>query len=145
MVDRRTFLATTGALASGLTAGLAGCLGSGAGSEAHDIGMSSSDFLPAEHQVAPGTTVVWRNTSTRAHTVTAYENTLPNGATYFASGGYESETQARDAWYESGGGAIYAGERFTHTFEQPGRYPYVCIPHESSNMAGVILVGDVDE
>jgi len=144
MVDRRTFLATTGALAGGLTAGLAGCLGSGAGSEDHDIGMSSSTFLPAEYHVEPGTTVVWKNTSTHAHTVTAYENTLPEGTEYFASGDYETEEKARDAWYESGGGAIYAGKTFSHTFEQPGRYSYVCIPHETSNMVGTILVGDVD-
>ena len=138
MVDRRTFLATSGALA----AGLAGCLGSGAGSEAHDIGMSSSRFLPAEYRVEPGTTVVWKNTSTHAHPVTAYGNTLPDGTEYFASGGFESEQRARQRWYESGGGAIYAGETFTHTFEQPGRYAYVCIPHETSNMTGTILVGD---
>ncbi|WEL20932.1 plastocyanin/azurin family copper-binding protein [Halorhabdus sp. BNX81] len=141
MVDRRTFLATTGAFA----AGLAGCLGRGAGDADHDIGMSSSAFLPAEYRVEPGTTVTWKNTSTHAHTVTAYENTLPDGTEYFASGGYETEQGARDAWYESGGGAIYAGKTFSHTFEQPGRYSYVCIPHESSNMAGVILVGDVEE
>ncbi|MFB6128424.1 MAG: plastocyanin/azurin family copper-binding protein [Halorhabdus sp.] len=137
MVDRRTFLASAG----GLAAGLAGCLGSGAASNEHDIGMSSSDFLPAEYHVEPGTTVVWKNTSTRAHTVTAYENILPEGAEYFASGGYESEKRARDAWYGSGGGAIYPGGTFTHTFDQPGRYPYVCIPHESSNMTGTIIVG----
>lgn len=75
MVDRRTFLATTGAFA----AGLAGCLGRGAGDADHDIGMSSSAFLPAEYRVEPGTTVTWKNTSTHAHTVTAYENTLPDG------------------------------------------------------------------
>ncbi|WP_136688635.1 plastocyanin/azurin family copper-binding protein [Halorhabdus amylolytica] len=134
-MDRRAFLASAGAL----TVGLSGCLAFGK-DEDYDVGMSDSRFLPAEYRVPSGTTVVWKNTSARAHTVTAYDASLPDGADYFASGGYDDEDAARDAWFESGGGAIYSGETYAHTFEQPGTYPYVCLPHESDGMDGVIVV-----
>ncbi|WP_158855568.1 plastocyanin/azurin family copper-binding protein [Halorhabdus sp. CUG00001] len=137
-MDRRAFLATGGAL----VAGLSGCLALGEDDGEYDIGMSDSRFLPTEYRVDLGTTVVWKNTSARAHTVTAYDATLPDGGAYFASGDYDSEQAAREGWFESGGGAIYAGETYTHTFEQLGTYPYVCLPHEADGMAGTIVVED---
>ena len=89
---RRRVLAALGTAA---TAGLAGCASVFATSE-YDVGMRTQAFAPKTLQVDPGTTVVWRNTSTRGHTVTAYEDTLPDGVDFFASGGYESEAAARD-------------------------------------------------
>ena len=135
-MDRRAFLASAGPL----TVALSGCLAIGQNGGDYDVGMSDSRFLPAEYRVQPGTTVIWKNTSARAHTVTAYDASLPDGASYFASGDYGNEDAARKAWFESGGGAIYSGETYAHTFEIPGTYPYVCLPHESDGMDGVILV-----
>lgn len=140
-MQRRTFIAAgvgVGAVA------LAGCVGSGSGlsEDDYDIGMSSSAFLKPEYEVAVGETVVWGNTSSRAHSVTAYEAEIPDGAAYFASGGFESESDARDAWFEQkgrSGGKIFTGETYEHTFEVPGRYRYFCIPHEAP-MKGTITV-----
>ncbi|MFB6201147.1 MAG: plastocyanin/azurin family copper-binding protein [Halorhabdus sp.] len=137
-MDRRAFLSSSATL----TAGLSGCLTLGGSAEEYDVGMSDSRFLPGEYHVSPGTTVVWKNTSARAHTVTAYDASLPDGAAYFASGDYDSEDAAREAWFESGGGAIYSGETYAHTFEQPGTYPYVCLPHEAEGMDGMIVVSE---
>jgi plastocyanin len=103
--------------------------------------MSSSRFLPGTVDIEAGETVVWANTGTRNHTVTAYESGIPGEAAYFASGGYDSESAARDAWLnEPYGGAIRANETYRHTFEVPGEYQYFCVPHEPSGMAGKVIV-----
>jgi plastocyanin len=130
-------LATAGVAA---TAALAGCTALVAGDDDFDVGMTASAFDPPEITVSVGDQVVWHNTSTRGHTVTAYENAIPDDADYFASGGYESESAAREAWRENLGGRIDSGESFSHTFEVPGRYDYVCIPHEQGGMVGAVIV-----
>ena len=139
-MDRRTFLSGT---ATGVAAGLAGCsgvLGGEGPPEEYDIGMSSSRFLPASLEVSVGTTVIWANTGARAHTVTAYDDKIPEAADYFASGGFDDEETARQAWLDETGGAIYSYETFEHTFDVPGRYTYFCVPHESGGMVGTITV-----
>jgi plastocyanin len=136
-MDRRTFLTT--ATGIGATVTLAGCLGSSASGD-YDIGMSTSRFKPASIEVAPGTTVVWRNTSKQGHTITAYGDQLPSEAEYWATGGYDSESAAREAWRSSGGGRLSQGQTFEHEFTVPGTHSYVCIPHERSGMAGVVTV-----
>ena len=134
-MDRRTFLATVGASA---VAGFAGC-SAGARSE-YDVGMTATRFRPKRLTVSVGDEVVWENTSSRWHTVTAYENTLPDGAAYFASGGYDSERAARKGFTEKQGGTIDNSETYSHTFEVAGEYPYVCLPHEQAGMTGTIIV-----
>ncbi|KTG10013.1 halocyanin [Haloprofundus marisrubri] len=136
-MKRRTFLAAAGA--AGITA-LAGCGSAGGQGQNYDVGMTAMAFDPAEITVSVGEEVVWQNTSTRDHTVTAYENSIPKEAEYFASGDYESEQAARDAWRSEFGGALNNGDTFAHTFEVPGRYEYVCIPHERSGMVGSVIV-----
>jgi len=69
--------------------------------------------------------------------VTAYDGQIPADAAYFASGGFESEQAARN---DISGGLIASGDTYEHTFETPGTYEYVCIPHESSEMTGTIVV-----
>jgi len=135
-VSRRSFLAVVGSTA---TAGLTGCLGLFE-REPFDIGMTATAFNPPTFSVPVGTTVVWRNTSTRGHTVTAYEGGIPDAAEYFASGGYEDEESAREAWESDFGGALETGDRFSHTFEVAGRYDYVCIPHETGGMYATVYV-----
>ncbi|WP_330632461.1 plastocyanin/azurin family copper-binding protein [Halocatena halophila] len=131
-MDRRAFLSgATTVVAVGLT----GCLSrSSLGATDFDIGMDSDAFDPEEFTIETGDTVIWGNPSSRAHSVTAYEATLPDGAAYFASGGFDTERDARDSWREhtgSAGGKILSGETYEHTFEIPGTYPYFCIPHEN--------------
>jgi len=138
---RRTYLG----IAVGSVAGAAGCLGNlgtgGAGSGPDpDVGMTTNAFEPETYEVTVGETVVWENTSSRAHTVTAYDSGLPEGAAFFASGGYDDEDAAREAWDEELGGGMDPGVTFEHTFEVAGSYPYFCIPHERDGMVGTIEV-----
>jgi len=138
--DRRAFLA---AASTAAVAALAGCSrvdADGEDEEDYDIGMSANRFLPAEYETTVGSTVVWRNTGSRAHSVTAYEDTLPEGAEFFASGGYDGERAARDGWVEGAGGRLFGDEVYEHTFTVPGRYGYFCIPHEPGGMVGTIVV-----
>ena len=136
-MNRRAFLTAT----TGVAVGLAGCLGSSREQPDYDIGMSSSAFLPKEDfEPRVGESVVWRNTGSRSHTVTAYQSRIPDAAAYFASGGFEGEGAAREAWTSSTGGAIESGETFEHTFEVPGTYNYFCIPHEPTGMVGKFTV-----
>ena len=143
---RRAYLA--GATAT--TLALAGCtaLDEAAESvfgsdETYDIGMSRMTFEPDEYETTVGETVVWRNTSESTHTVTAYEGSVPAEAEYFASGGYETEADARDAWIDRAGGGFDTGETFSHTFEVAGTYAYFCIPHEIDGDGNVHMVGTI--
>lgn len=104
--------------------------------------MTRNAFVPETFKVAAGDTVVWRNTSGAGHTVTAYDDGIPESASYFASGGFDSESAAREAWFDSRSGAVRPTETFEHTFEIPGTYAYVCIPHERAGMAGEIVVSE---
>lgn len=137
-MDRRTYIRTAG-LAG--VAVLAGCLdGRAAGGGDYDVGMTTVAFEPETVTVPAGATLVWRNTSKQGHTVTAYENQLPADAAFFASGGYDTEQAARDAWFDGFGGRLAAGETYQHTFDTPGEHPYFCVPHETAGMTGTVVV-----
>ena len=136
-MNRRTFL---GGVATAASLGLAGCVAGGTGGSGdYDVGMSSTAFEPNRIEVAVDETVVWRNTNSRAHTVTAYEARLPEGADYFASGGFDSEQAARDG-YLNWEGAIPSRGTYEHAFTVPGQYDYFCVPHERGGMVGTVVV-----
>jgi len=136
-MDRRTFLGA----AAGVTTVFAGCTGQSREQPEYDIGMSSSAFLPQDDfEPVVGEAVVWHNTGSRTHTVTAYESAIPDGATFFTSGGFESTEAARDAWLQRASGGIASGETFKVTFEVPGTYNYFCIPHEKAVMVDEFTV-----
>jgi plastocyanin len=139
-MDRRTFLRS--ATVAGVTAGFAGCIGGSAGSGDYDVGMTARRFDPEVLTVEPGATVVWRNTSTITHTVSAYDDGLPEAAEYFATGDVASEEEARSDWIGARTGALFQGETYEHTFEIPGVYSYFCVPHEPGGMIGRITVGE---
>lgn len=101
--------------------------------------MTAQAFKPARLTVTAGDTVVWKNTSTRAHTVTAFADRIPEEAEYFATGGYDTEAAAREAW-DGSRGALTTGETYAHTFEVPGEYRYFCVPHLTAGMVGVVTV-----
>jgi len=136
-MDRRAFIAAAG---TATAFSLSGCLDGGLSDDDFDIGMSQNAFLPETYEVSVGETVVWGNNGSRGHTVTAYEETIPDGAEYFASGGYDDLGTAREEWHATGGGNIPPGEIYEYTFEVPGRHNYLCIPHESSGMVGAVIV-----
>ena len=90
---------------------------------ASDWGVNVVDykFVPKERQIAVGDSVTW-NFAVAGHTST-------------------SKRGQPESWNSApGGGTNSAGEPFTKVFDTPGRYQYVCIPHQSF-MTGVIQVG----
>lgn len=175
-MNRRAFLATAGAT---LSTALAGCAsGDGLG---YDVAMVSNAFVPANTVAVPddapawvdpdapttevrtGDAVVWENTDSRIHTVTAATHRhaeaeamlgptsgdhhetvpeLPAPGTFFASGDFEDEIAAVESFFDevNGGGAIPPGEQFAHVFHEPGWYHYYCIPHETAGMMGNVHV-----
>jgi plastocyanin len=142
-------LASTGALTIGVS--LAGCGGDsgggggngGAGGGGNVVDMPSElVYDPDTLTVSVGDTVTWENTGSIGHSVTAYEDEIPDDAEYFASGGFDSEQAARDAYTpgDTEAGDIPAGESWEHTFETAGTHEYFCIPHEQAGMVGTIEV-----
>ena len=77
------------------------------------VTIKGMDYHPETITVAPGTTVVWTNADSFAHTVT-------------------SDTKAWDS------GMLAPGKTFSHTFDKPGRYPYHCAVHVF--MTGAVVV-----
>ena len=117
---------------------LVACGGGDGGGSPGSIAMAAGqNFDPPTVRVSVGDTVTWTNESPETHTVTAYGDDLPDGAAYFASGGFGSEEDARSNLSD---GLIDPDETFEVTFDEPGTYDYFCIPHEGSGMKGTILV-----
>lgn len=133
---RRSLLKTLGATAtSGAALGsFAGCAASGHSTTAT---MQDMAFQPPRLEVAPGTTVEWVNDSDAPHTVTAYDDGIPEDASYFASGDFDSERAARN---DISAGLLDPGDTYSHRFDEPGVHAYYCIPHESGGMTGEIIV-----
>lgn len=77
------------------------------------------EFKPEARKIAVGDTVTW-TFATAGHTSTS----LPGQP---------------DSWNSR---TREAGTTFQHVFTKPGRYQYVCLPHEGFDMKGVIEVGD---
>ncbi|ELZ26937.1 blue copper domain protein [Halosimplex carlsbadense 2-9-1] len=103
------------------------------------VDMTAVAFEPAALTVSQGDTVAWTHTGGEAHSVTAAEGSLPDGAEYWASGGFDSEPAAREGW-GAGDGAVQSGQSYVHTFETTGTHEYACIPHEAAGMVGSVTV-----
>jgi plastocyanin len=135
--SRRDALRAGGVLVAG---GLAGCSGDGGGGDGDNV-VDMTDglvFEPETLTVSTGTTVTWETVGAQGHSVTAYEDDIPEDADYFASGGFDSQQAAVDAYPSEGN--VPSGESYEHTFEVAGTYEYFCIPHEASGMVGTIEV-----
>jgi plastocyanin len=147
-VTRRGFLrgaTATAALAGGVggastAVAQEGGGGNGGGGQTHTVEMTDQlAYLPSALSIAPGDTVTWVNVGSMGHSVTAYEEEIPEGAAYFASGDFESEEAARGGYPE---GDIPAGDEYSYQFDVEGEYRYFCIPHESAGMVASIAVGE---
>jgi plastocyanin len=151
-VTRRRAVKSIGTLVVGVS--LAGCSGNGDGGDGNGNGGGGNGdggttvemtdelvFDPDQLTISVGDTVVWENVGSVGHSVTAYEDEIPDGADYFASGGFDTEQAARDAYTpgDTDAGDIPGGESYEHTFDTAGTYEYFCIPHEST-MVGTIQV-----
>lgn len=75
-------------------------------------------FQTERLDIAPGTTVTWINRDDIVHSVTS-------GVPDAADGRFDS-------------GLFPLGEQFSHTFSDPGEYPYFCTRHP--HMVGTIVV-----
>jgi plastocyanin len=114
---------------------------SGEWTEASTVEMTDElAYEPKRVEVSAGTTVTFENVGSIGHTVTAYEEEIPDGATYFASGDFDSQQAAKDAYSSEQAGNVPAGESYEHTFETTGTYKYYCIPHELNGMVGYVKV-----
>jgi len=103
------------------TALLAGCAGFG-GPNPSPTGPAvtelDNEFSPRVLHIKAGQTVTWVNEGQTIHTVTADDDSFDSGN-------------------------MDTGAQYTHTFMQPGSYPYFCRIHGASGgvgMAGVIIV-----
>lgn len=105
----------------------------------HVVDMTAIAFEPKELTVSEGDTVAWTHAAGEPHSVTALQSDLPEGAAYWASGGFDAEEAARTGW-ENKKGAVQSGQSFVYTFETTGTHEYVCIPHEDAGMVGTIIV-----
>jgi len=105
----------------------------------HVVEMQAVAFEPAELTIEAGDTVAWNHAGGEAHNAVAYEAEIPDGATYWASGGFESEDAAVEGW-DNGQGAVQSGQSYVHTFETTGEHAYYCVPHEAAGMVGTIIV-----
>lgn len=113
-------------------------VGGCSGGDGNTVTMESGRrFEPGRLTISAGETVSFTSESDDAHSVTVYEDGLPEGASYFASGGFESEGEARD---DVAGGLLSPGESFEVKFDVPGTYRYFCIAHEDLGMIGRIVV-----
>jgi plastocyanin len=89
----------------------------------HPVNVVNFEFQPNSLRVDPGDTVVW-NFVAPGHTST-------------------SRSGQAESWNSDPPGPDFnpAGTSFRHTFNTPGRYQYICIPHQFS-MEGVVQVGE---
>ena len=142
-MDRRSFLQSLGGAAVvGSATALAGCPTGNAAAGSHDVGMTTRKFQPASITVPPGYTVVWKNTSSHAHTVTTSEGQLPDGAEFWSSGDFDSQAEAESGWTDGLEGGLSQGETYERAFEVVGTHNYYCIPHEASGMRGRVVVSE---
>jgi plastocyanin len=78
----------------------------GCSPRAQQVTISDTGYAPAQLTVKTGATVTWTNKSSLAHTVTTPD-------------------------FDSG--AIYPGATYSHTFDAPGEYQYICRYHTTES------------
>ena len=83
------------------------------------VNVFDFEFIEKEVQVGVGETVTW-NFVAAGHTTT-------------------SDRGQPESW-NSGPALAAPGTSFQHTFDTPGRFSYICIPHQSF-MKGTVVVG----
>ena len=101
------------------------------GDVAVEIDMNNQlRYEPAAVAISAGQAVRWRNDSALIHTVTADPSRAMQAANVRLPAGVDA--------FDSGD--IVPGDSFTWTFNTPGEYRYVCVPHEGAAMVGTIVV-----
>jgi plastocyanin len=85
---------------------------------------------PKQIEVAAGEKVTWKNVGKVAHTVTADKSKAAD----------PSLVSIPEGTKEWDSGFVGEGESFSRTFQNPGTYRYICIPHEGARMVGSVVV-----
>ncbi|MBP1987017.1 plastocyanin/azurin family copper-binding protein [Halolamina salifodinae] len=133
-LSRRSFLRVGTAGAAATTA-----VGTAAAQEGTETGTDSAGSGPTETvTVGPGGSLVFEPDDLTIETGTTvnfvWDSNMHNVV---------PRSQPEDANWEGEGepGTTFdAGHEYSHTFEVPGTYDYVCTPHESAGMTGSIEV-----
>lgn len=86
------------------------------------IKMHDISFQPQNIRISKGTAVTWLNDDKVEH--------------YVNTDAHPSHTYFRNMKSL----ALEYGDRYTHTFNQPGIYPYHCSAHADDDMVGTIIV-----
>lgn len=128
MLGRVRAMAAGPVLAAGLASGAGAALAQDAAAVVEMTGDLT--FNPQTVTISAGNTVEWRNTSGMPHTATGDPGKAADPANVVLPEGAEP--------FDSG--MLSQGESYSHTFEVPGRYQYVCLPHEAAGMIGEIIV-----
>lgn len=81
-------------------------------------------------RITTGTTVVWTNTGSSPHTVTACVSSNPNFASAVSSGSCPSGGNASGLQnFDSGSGGIAHSSTYSFVFSTAGNYSYYCSIH----------------
>ncbi len=128
----KTKLNLTAPLMAGLAVGaMWGATAPAAAQETVVVEMTQDlKFQPETVTISVGDTVEWRNTSNLPHTATFDPEKASDADNVVLAEGVDP----------FGFGNLSSGENFSHTFETPGRYQYVCLPHEMAGMIGELIV-----
>ena len=92
------------------------------------VKVIDTDFRPVNVTVTAGATVHWKQVGDQPHSVTA------------ADGSFDSSPDCGPLESDM---CLGEGDRFSHTFEQPGEFTYYCRVHglpDGTGMAGTIVV-----
>lgn len=81
----------------------------------NEVNIFAYEFLPGNLEVTAGTTVTWINNDVIDHTVTA------------SDGSFDS-------------GTMLPGDSFSHTFDEPGTFEYLCSTHRGMAPAIITVV-----
>lgn len=136
-VSRRSLL---GGFSGVVFGGLSGCV-SNSVQPTGDVTIritQDQQFEPNRIDIERGSTVVWSHEGRGMHSVTAFQDSIPDPDAYFASGGATSEFRARLLYPLVG--ALAPGDGYANPFEIRGSYRYFSIPGEDIGMTGEITV-----
>lgn len=85
----------------------------------YDVSVTDFEFTPREQRVAVGDTVIWR---------------------FEIFGHTSAAVRGQAESWSSGRTTVPEGQSYRHTFDTPGRFQYVCVPHRDF-MKGTVVVG----
>lgn len=128
--SRRSALRGGGAAVAALATGALAACGGGDGGGATVEMTNEMIFKPDTVTIKAGEQVTWKNIESMVHTVTA-DPSLPRDP---------SLVELPDGVEPFHSGNIANGQSWSMTFTVPGRYRYVCLPHELVGMVGEVIV-----